>query len=161
MIEAGRVRKRNDLGSGQGRYVLYWMQQAQRAAGNPALEVAIAEANRLSLPVIVGFGLMDDYPHANRRHYTFMLQGLQATRRSLCERGLELVVRRGHRELVEIGDERRPGGPGDDRARGRRGCPDVGHPSATPAAAICSTARSPSPASSWTGRTPASRTVVS
>jgi deoxyribodipyrimidine photo-lyase len=71
------------------------MQQAQRAAGNPALEVAIAEANRLRLPVIVGFGLMSGYPEANLRHYTFMLQGLQETERTLRDRGIELVVRRG------------------------------------------------------------------
>ena len=59
-----------------GDYVLYWMQQSQRATHNPALEYAAAEANRLKLSLVVGFGLMDDYPEANARHYLFMLQGL-------------------------------------------------------------------------------------
>jgi deoxyribodipyrimidine photo-lyase len=95
MIQPSRIQRLNDRETARGDYVLYWMQQAQRAAGNPALEVAIAEANRLRLPVIVGFGLMSDYPDANRRHYTFMLQGLQETRRALCARGIELVVRCG------------------------------------------------------------------
>ena len=44
---------------------------------NPALEAAIASANRLNLPLVVGFGLTDGYPQANARHYAFMLQGLR------------------------------------------------------------------------------------
>jgi deoxyribodipyrimidine photo-lyase len=95
MIQASRVRDLNDSETAAGDYVLYWMQQSQRAGSNPALEVAIADANRLRLPVIVGFGLMDEYPEANRRHYAFMLQGLQETRRRLRDRGIELVARRG------------------------------------------------------------------
>ena len=59
-----------------GRYVLYWMQQSQRARFNPALEYALDEANARDLPVLVCFGLMDGYPEANARHYTFMLEGL-------------------------------------------------------------------------------------
>ena len=58
------------------RYVLYWMQQSQRARFNPALEYALDEANARDLPVLVCFGLMDGYPEANARHYTFMLEGL-------------------------------------------------------------------------------------
>jgi deoxyribodipyrimidine photo-lyase len=103
MIQASRVRELADREPAARDYVLYWMQQSQRAAGNPALEVAIAEANRLGLPVIVGFGLMDNYPQANRRHYTFMLQGLQETRRALRARGIELVVRRGPPAAVALG----------------------------------------------------------
>lgn len=38
-------------------YVLYWMQQSQRAEGNPTLEYAVAEADALKLPVVVCFGL--------------------------------------------------------------------------------------------------------
>jgi deoxyribodipyrimidine photo-lyase len=33
-----------------GRFVLYWMQQSQRAGGNHALEHAIQRANALKLP---------------------------------------------------------------------------------------------------------------
>jgi len=83
-------------------YVLYWMQQSQRAADNPALEHAIAEANDLGLPVLVVFGLMDDYPEANRRHYTFMLEGLRETQHALSERGLRMLVRRGAPDEVAL-----------------------------------------------------------
>jgi len=83
-------------------YVLYWMQQSQRAVDNPALEHAIAEANDLGLPVLVVFGLMDDYPEANRRHYAFMLEGLRETKDRLRERGVQMVVRRGRPDDVAV-----------------------------------------------------------
>jgi deoxyribodipyrimidine photo-lyase len=83
VIEPQRVRELNDAPEQPGEYVLYWMQNSQRADFNPALEVAIAEANRLGLPVLVGFGLTEDYPEANARHYAFMLEGLAETER-LC-----------------------------------------------------------------------------
>ena len=51
-----------------GRYVLYWMQQAQRAELNHALEYAVHRANELRLPLLVAFGLTDGYPEANLRH---------------------------------------------------------------------------------------------
>jgi deoxyribodipyrimidine photo-lyase len=78
-----------------GAYVLYWMQQSQRAHENPALEFAIQRANRLDVPVLVCFGLMDGYPEANRRHYRFMLEGLVDTMALLGRRRILLVVRRG------------------------------------------------------------------
>jgi deoxyribodipyrimidine photo-lyase len=83
MIEDTRVRRLNEREAKDGRYVLYWMQQSQRAAFNPALEWAIGAANERGLPVAVGFGLMADYPEANRRHYAFMLQGLQEVAEAL------------------------------------------------------------------------------
>jgi deoxyribodipyrimidine photo-lyase len=78
------------------------MQQSQRAADNPALEHAVAEANDLGLPVLVVFGLMDDYPEANRRHYTFMLEGLRETKGRLRERGVQMIVRRGRPDEVAV-----------------------------------------------------------
>ncbi|MFO7990458.1 MAG: deoxyribodipyrimidine photo-lyase [Desulfotignum sp.] len=77
-------------------YVLYWMQQSQRAAFNHALEFAVDQANQLNLPLVTGFGLTDAYPEANLRHYTFMLEGLAETRTELADRGIQLVVRTGH-----------------------------------------------------------------
>ena len=79
MIEPERLTELNDAPEQPGDYVLYWMQNSQRAEFNPALEVAIAAANRLGLPVLVGFGLTADYPEANARHYAFMLEGLAET----------------------------------------------------------------------------------
>ena len=90
-----RIQSLNDLEIRKGDYVLYWMQQSQRSEMNHALEYAIGEANRLKQGVLVGFGLMDDYPEANLRHYTFMLEGLKETQSSLAKRGLKMVVQKG------------------------------------------------------------------
>jgi len=76
-------------------YVLYWMQQSQRAVFNHALEFAVEQANRLGLPLVAGFGLTDAYPEANLRHYTFMLEGLVETRIALADRGIQLVIQKG------------------------------------------------------------------
>jgi deoxyribodipyrimidine photo-lyase len=94
-IEAARIRRLSERAPAAGRYVLYWMQQSQRAAWNPALEHAVRSANERGLPVVVGFGLMADYPDANRRHYAFMLQGLAAVERALQARGIAFVMRKG------------------------------------------------------------------
>lgn len=76
-----------------GRYVLYWMQQSQRAAWNPALEWAIERGNELGLPVVVYFGITDGYPGANLRHYAFMLEGLRETQAALAGQGVQMIVR--------------------------------------------------------------------
>jgi deoxyribodipyrimidine photo-lyase len=76
-------------------YVLYWMQQSQRAEVNHALEYAVLQANHLDMGVVVAFGITDDYPGANLRHYTFMLEGLTETKALLEKRGIYMVVRRG------------------------------------------------------------------
>ena len=44
-----RVSPLNQRPQRSGSYVLYWMQQAQRAEDNPALEHALAAANRRGL----------------------------------------------------------------------------------------------------------------
>ncbi|HEX5326599.1 MAG TPA: deoxyribodipyrimidine photo-lyase [Acetobacteraceae bacterium] len=102
MIEPQRLAELNDAPERTGDYVLYWMQQSQRAAFNPALEVAIAAANRLGLPVLVGFGLTGSYPEANARHYAFMLEGLAETARDLQARGIAFVLRCGAPDVVAI-----------------------------------------------------------
>jgi deoxyribodipyrimidine photo-lyase len=79
-----------------GGFVLYWMQQSQRAEWNHALEYAVERANGLGLPVAVVFGLMDDYPEANERHVAFMLQGLEEVFQTLEKRGIRAFAGRGH-----------------------------------------------------------------
>lgn len=101
-IEPARIVELNDAPEQPGDYVLYWMQQSQRAQFNPALEFAVAQANRLALPVVVGFGLTDDYPEANARHYAFMLEGLAETAAAVEARGLRFVARRGEPDDVAI-----------------------------------------------------------
>ena len=56
MIESERVRCLNHAPVDEdGRYVLYWMQQSQREAHNPALEHAIRRGNELGKPVPVSY----------------------------------------------------------------------------------------------------------
>ncbi len=101
-VQATRIKPLNDVDIRKGDYVLYWMQQSQRAAYNHALEYAVQQANKLSQPLMVGFGLMDDYPEANLRHYTFMLEGLMETRAALASRGIKMVLRRGQPPEVAL-----------------------------------------------------------
>lgn len=76
-------------------YVVYWMQASQRTYMNHALEYAIGAANDLGKKLLVYFGLTDGYPEADRRHYSFMLRGLDDVRRSLALRGIRMVVLNG------------------------------------------------------------------
>jgi deoxyribodipyrimidine photo-lyase len=102
MVENTRVKCLNERDPRRGLYVLYWMQQSQRASFNPALEYAIEAANRAALPVVVAFGLMDDYPDANLRHYRFMLGGLQEVAATLGARGIRFVIWRGAPNEVAV-----------------------------------------------------------
>ncbi|MGI3779173.1 MAG: deoxyribodipyrimidine photo-lyase [Janthinobacterium lividum] len=102
-IQPERVQLLNDAAvADDGAYVLYWMQQAQRTELNHALEYAVHRANELGRPLLVAFGLMDDYPEANRRHYHFMLQGLADVAAALAERDVPFVVLRGHPDDVAL-----------------------------------------------------------
>ena len=108
MIQPERVQPLNDRAPrGAGGFVLYWMQASQRAEGNHALEYAVRQANELHRPVVAAFGLTDDYPEANERHYAFLLAGLVETRAALAGRGIQLVVRRGSPETVALDLARR------------------------------------------------------
>ena len=95
-VEQERVAVLSDCAVNRdGRYVLYWMQQSQRADNNPALEYAVAQADELHLPLVTCFGLAPSYPDANLRHYAFMLEGLRETHASLSRRGIPLIARFG------------------------------------------------------------------
>lgn len=101
-VQTERIQQLNDREVRAGEYVLYWMQQSQRAEYNHALEYAAEQANNADLPVLVAFGLMDDYPEANLRHYTFLLEGLKDVQQSLADRGIKMVVRRGEPQEVAL-----------------------------------------------------------
>jgi deoxyribodipyrimidine photo-lyase len=94
-VQNTRIQRLNDREPKKGSYVLYWMQQSQRAEYNHALEYAVQQANARGQGVLVGFGLTDDYPEANLRHYTFMLEGLRETQASLAKQGIKMVIQRG------------------------------------------------------------------
>ena len=76
-----------------GRCVVYWMQRAQRALDNPALDLAVDVANALSQPVVIFFAPVPFYPHANLRHYAFLAQGIPDIAERARKRGIGFVLR--------------------------------------------------------------------
>jgi deoxyribodipyrimidine photo-lyase len=101
-----RIRYLNNSRPRQGDYVLYWMQASQRVSYNHALEYAVYWANELNLPLVTWFGLTDDFPEANARHYHFMLEGLREVSNGLAERGIKMCVTREkpHEGVVRLGE---------------------------------------------------------
>ena len=83
-----------------GRCVVYWMQRAQRAADNPALDMAIKAGNALKKPVVVFFGLHAFVERANLRHYRFLVEGLTELADGLARRGVGFVLRRSPDHLL-------------------------------------------------------------
>ena len=136
-IQDERIQHLNEAEVRDGDYVLYWMQSSQRAEQNHALEYAVQRANDLGQRLLVVFGLTDDYPEANLRHYAFMLEGLQDVEEALGRRGIKLVVRRGSPDEVALEAGRnaslivtdrgymRPQKRWRERVAGEAGCPLV------------------------------------
>ena len=77
-----------------GKCVVYWMQRAQRAHENAALECAIACGNALGMPVVTYFSAISNFPRANWRHYYFLQQGMMDVEEGMAERGVGFVLRR-------------------------------------------------------------------
>jgi deoxyribodipyrimidine photo-lyase len=93
MLHDSRVKIIHNGRMDSGEYVLYWMQAAQRTECNHALEFAKNEANQRNIPLVVYFGITDDYPDANQRHYRFMLEGMRETFKKLKQIGATPVCR--------------------------------------------------------------------
>ncbi|MCX8183708.1 MAG: deoxyribodipyrimidine photo-lyase [Crenarchaeota archaeon] len=91
-IQRERIKKLNEASLKNGSYILYWMQASPRTEYNHALEYAVEKANELNRPLIAFFGITGNFPEANERSYWFMLEGLLETKKSLEERGIQLVV---------------------------------------------------------------------
>ncbi len=94
MVQRERIKILNDKKPLDGKYVLYWMQAAQRTEYNHALEYSIRKAHELKKPVLVFFGITENWPQANERHYYFMLEGLRKVHRELRDDGIQMVIRR-------------------------------------------------------------------
>ncbi len=94
LISDPRVTVRRSGAPSAGGCVVYWMQRAQRALDNPALDIAVAAANALQQPVVIFFAPVPFYPHANLRHYTFLAQGIPDTAARARRRGIGFVLRR-------------------------------------------------------------------
>ena len=101
-IQQERVRQLNEKDVKNGDYVLYWMQEAQRAEYNYALEYAVQRAKEIGQRLLVLFGLTADYPEANLRHYAFMLEGLRDVEEALQQRGIRFVVQPGSPDEVAL-----------------------------------------------------------
>ena len=72
---------------------LLWVQSAQRAMHNEALEYAVQRANEHDLPLVAVFGSTAGFPHANERHLAFMYRGLIELRETLeTSRGIQLLA---------------------------------------------------------------------
>jgi len=75
VIDNQRIRVQIPSRNPKGKYIVYWMQQAQRADYNPALDYAIYLAQQSNLPLLVLF-VFTKVPDAVGRHYLFMMEGL-------------------------------------------------------------------------------------
>ncbi len=102
LINPSRIKMLNAEKIRDGDFVLYWMQATQRTEYNHALEYSILKANKLNIPLLVYFGITNSYPEANKRHYYFMLEGLNEVQSSLEEKGIKIVIRRISPELGAV-----------------------------------------------------------
>lgn len=75
--------------------VAYWMSRDQRAEDNWALLFAAEQAKKMSQNLVVLFTLDLEYPGANRRHFDFMLRGLQEVETRLKDLGIPFILRKG------------------------------------------------------------------
>ncbi len=92
-----------------GRCVLVWVQRAQRATDNPALDIAIAAGNALRLPVVAFLGIVPSFPNGNWRHYQFLVEGVPDLAAGLARRNVGFVLRRHpDHSLLRVVEELQP-----------------------------------------------------
>lgn len=88
-IATARIRWLNDRPfNPQGRYVLYWAQMFRRLHANHALDHALALAEEHRKPLVVYEALKLNYPWANARIHTFVLQGMRDNARAAQQMGV-------------------------------------------------------------------------
>ncbi len=76
----------------EGKYLLYWMQGAQRVKDNKALAAAALLSQSFKIPCLTGFIFTPDYPEANRRHFSFMYDGIQEVKTMLKEKDIGFSI---------------------------------------------------------------------
>jgi deoxyribodipyrimidine photo-lyase len=86
------------------RYVLYWMQVYKRTTRNEALNFAVHLANERRLPLVVYEGLRFDYPWANDRIHTFILEGVAEKKRAFEQLGIHYLfyLQRNRQDLDNV-----------------------------------------------------------
>jgi deoxyribodipyrimidine photo-lyase len=77
----------------EGECVVYWMERAQRALDNPALDVAVELGNELGKPVVAFLAPVPFHPHTNLRHYRFLASGIPDIAEELSKRNVGFVLR--------------------------------------------------------------------
>jgi len=93
----------------EGECVVYWMQRAQRALDNPALDVAVELGNEMGKPVVAFLAPAPFYPHANLRHYRFLGSGIPDIEEGLSKRNVGFVLRTyPHHSLIKFCEQVRP-----------------------------------------------------
>src|SRR5687767_8727577 len=85
--------RRRGAPDADGEAVVYWIERAQRAFDNPALDAAIELGNVLGKPVVAFLGLNPFVARANLRHYSFMVSGIHDLAAGLRQRRVGLVLR--------------------------------------------------------------------
>lgn len=70
-----------------GKYVLYWMQSAQRIEYNHALYYSIKTANSLKLPLIIIFFIDKNYPESNETLTDYIINGILSLKPELDKIG--------------------------------------------------------------------------
>ena len=95
-----RARRANDRPPDPaGRYVLLWLQAVRRLHSSHALDYALHLCQHYKKPLVVYEGLKLDYPWANARHHTFMLEGMRDTAATAARLGVA------HWPFVETPDQ--------------------------------------------------------
>jgi len=89
-----RIRTLKPGKSGDGP-VAYWMSRDQRVEDNWALLFARAIAEEANVPIVVVFCLTEGFLGAGRRHYEFMLKGLQELERALFRKRIPFCLLQG------------------------------------------------------------------
>jgi deoxyribodipyrimidine photo-lyase len=87
-----RIVRESQARTESGKYVLYWMQQAQRIHGNPALDYAVSQAYERRQPLLICFVISSEVPEAQAAHYRFMLEGIAELAKELKKLNLDFRV---------------------------------------------------------------------
>jgi len=90
-----RFHRHNTFSIESDKPITYWMQQTHRFNDNYALMYAIKKANEHNLPLQILFVLNKDYPYANTRNMTFMLEGLKPLKQKLLNAGVSYTLKIG------------------------------------------------------------------
>jgi deoxyribodipyrimidine photo-lyase len=83
-----RLHPLNERAPADGAYVLYWMDRAQRAHLNHALDHSVEEANARDLPVLAVALVGGEEPALTRRQVKFVAEALVDVRQALKERDI-------------------------------------------------------------------------